>query len=59
MFSLPCVTGAAVGFKLDSLLKLADTRTNNNKMTLLHYLAKVTSVTSMGCCFHSGGTAFS
>ncbi|RVW93738.1 Formin-like protein 3 [Vitis vinifera] len=30
--------GAAIGFKLDSLLKLADTRARNNKMTLMHYL---------------------
>ncbi|XP_071699145.1 formin-like protein 18 [Rutidosis leptorrhynchoides] len=33
--------GAAVGFKLDSLLKLKETRAKNNKMTLLHYLCKV------------------
>lgn len=33
--------GAAVGFKIDSLLKLTDTKTRNNKMTLMHYLAKV------------------
>ncbi|XP_071724907.1 formin-like protein 18 [Rutidosis leptorrhynchoides] len=33
--------GAAVGFKLDSLLKLHETRAKNNKMTLLHYLCKV------------------
>ncbi|XVE53536.1 hypothetical protein DITRI_Ditri03aG0010800 [Diplodiscus trichospermus] len=33
--------GSAVGFRLDSLLKLADTRTQNNKMTLMHYLCKV------------------
>lgn len=33
--------GAAVGFKLDSLLKLSDTRARNNKMTLMHYLCKV------------------
>ncbi|KAJ6805311.1 formin-like protein 20 [Iris pallida] len=32
--------GSAVGFRLDSLLKLADTRANN-KMTLMHYLCKV------------------
>jgi len=31
----------AVGFKLDSLLKLSDTRARNNKMTLMHYLCKV------------------
>lgn len=35
------LTGSAVGFKLDSLLKLADTRASNNKMTLMHYLCKV------------------
>lgn len=33
--------GAAVGFKLDSLLKLTDTRASNSKMTLMHYLCKV------------------
>ncbi|KAM0025972.1 putative tensin phosphatase, C2 domain, formin, FH2 domain, protein-tyrosine phosphatase [Helianthus debilis subsp. tardiflorus] len=33
--------GAAVGFKLDSILKLIETRARNNKMTLLHYLCKV------------------
>ncbi|KAI3688790.1 hypothetical protein L2E82_46617 [Cichorium intybus] len=33
--------GAAVGFKLDSLLKLTDTRSTTSKMTLMHYLCKV------------------
>ncbi|KAA8535343.1 hypothetical protein F0562_030346 [Nyssa sinensis] len=33
--------GSAIGFKLDSLLKLTETRTRNNKMTLMHYLCKV------------------
>ncbi|CAL9082967.1 unnamed protein product [Musa acuminata var. zebrina] len=33
--------GSAVGFRLDSLLKLSDTRARNNKMTLMHYLCKV------------------
>uniref|UniRef100_A0A5B7C9Y0 Formin-like protein n=1 Tax=Davidia involucrata TaxID=16924 RepID=A0A5B7C9Y0_DAVIN len=33
--------GSAIGFRLDSLLKLTDTRTRNNKMTLMHYLCKV------------------
>ncbi|KHG17061.1 Formin-like protein 13 [Gossypium arboreum] len=32
---------SAIGFKLDSLLKLTDTRARNNKMTLMHYLCKV------------------
>ncbi|CAI5955252.1 unnamed protein product [Closterium sp. NIES-65] len=36
--------GSAVGFKLDSLLKLTDTKTRNNKMTLMHYLAKLDSL---------------
>lgn len=43
-FSLQFVfyfAGSAVGFKLDSLLKLSDTRARNNKMTLMHYLCKV------------------
>ncbi|KAL9253335.1 Formin-like protein [Drosera capensis] len=35
--------GSAVGFRLDSLLKLADTRARNSKMTLMHYLCKVIS----------------
>nr|XP_043639556.1 formin-like protein 20 [Erigeron canadensis] len=33
--------GAAVGFKLDSLLKLTDTRSTTSRMTLMHYLCKV------------------
>lgn len=33
--------GSAVGFKLDILLKLTDTRARNNKMTLMHYLCKL------------------
>ncbi|KAJ8514006.1 hypothetical protein OPV22_004440 [Ensete ventricosum] len=33
--------GSAVGFRLDSLLKLSDTRATNNRMTLMHYLCKV------------------
>ncbi|CAN1789309.1 Formin-like protein 17 [Linum perenne] len=33
--------GSAVGFRLDSLLKLTDTRSRNNKITLMHYLCKV------------------
>ncbi|MED6170823.1 hypothetical protein PIB30_034817 [Stylosanthes scabra] len=33
--------GSALGFRLDSLLKLTDTRAKNNKMTLMHYLCKV------------------
>ncbi|KAI0504810.1 hypothetical protein KFK09_015763 [Dendrobium nobile] len=33
--------GAAVGFRLDSLLKLSDMRATNNRMTLMHYLCKV------------------
>ncbi|XP_020517126.1 formin-like protein 3 isoform X1 [Amborella trichopoda] len=35
--------GSAIGFKLDSLLKLSDTRAINNKMTLMHYLCKMIS----------------
>ncbi|CAA0810652.1 Formin-like protein 18 [Striga hermonthica] len=35
--------GSAVGFRLDSLLKLSETRSHNNKLTLLHYLCKVLS----------------
>eukprot|EP00899_Mesostigma_viride_P003760 jgi/Mesvir1/13385/Mv15054-RA.1 len=33
--------GSASGFKLDTLLKLSDTRSKNAKMTLMHYLCKV------------------
>lgn len=55
-FTLPCsvileerqylyisflLTGSAIGFRLDSLLKLTDTRSRNSKMTLMHYLCKV------------------
>ncbi|KAJ1438910.1 Tensin-type phosphatase domain [Sesbania bispinosa] len=40
--------GSAVGFKLDSLLKLTDTRASNNKMTLMHYLCKVLAERSPG-----------
>ncbi|KAK4402274.1 Formin-like protein 20 [Sesamum angolense] len=34
--------GSAIGFKLDSLLKLTDTRATTGKMTLMHYLCKLT-----------------
>ena len=37
-----------MGFNLDSLLKLTDTRARNNKMTLMHYLCKV-GVGVRGC----------
>lgn len=33
--------GSAIGFRLDSLLKLTDTRARNNKITLMNYLCKV------------------
>ncbi|WCJ29909.1 Formin-like protein 13 [Euphorbia peplus] len=33
--------GSAIGFRLDSLLKLTDTRARNSKITLMHYLCKV------------------
>ncbi|KAK8566561.1 hypothetical protein V6N13_002263 [Hibiscus sabdariffa] len=33
--------GSAVGFRLDSLLKLSETRSRDNKMTLMHYLCKI------------------
>ncbi|XP_065622897.1 formin-like protein 17 isoform X2 [Quercus suber] len=33
--------GSAIGFRLDSLLKLTDTRAHNKKTTLMHYLCKV------------------
>ncbi|KAL1317542.1 putative formin-like protein 15b [Arachis hypogaea] len=40
--------GSAIGFKLDSLLKLTDTHASNNKMTLMHYLCKVQADRSPG-----------
>ena len=45
-------SGAAVGFNLDSLLKLTDTRARNVKMTLMHYLCKVGvgRYTGVCCC---------
>lgn len=33
--------GSAIGFRLDSLLKLTETRARNNKITLMNYLCKV------------------
>ncbi|CAD6265314.1 unnamed protein product [Miscanthus lutarioriparius] len=39
--------GSAVGFRLDSLLKLSDTRARNNKMTLMHYLCKISNCLSL------------
>ncbi|PWA75475.1 formin-like protein 18 [Artemisia annua] len=33
--------GSAVGFRLDSLLKLTEIRGKNNRMTLMHYLCKM------------------
>lgn len=33
--------GAAFGFKLNALLKLSDTKTTDNKSSLLHYLIKI------------------
>ena len=38
---IPVPLGSAIGFRLDSLLKLTDTRARNNKMTLMNYLCKV------------------
>lgn len=54
MQSVPlCVfVGSAVGFRLDSLLKLSDTRARNNKMTLMHYLSKVTWYSLFLCRSH-------
>ena len=39
--SLSRALGSAIGFRLDSLLKIADTRARNKKTTLMHYLCKV------------------
>ncbi|XP_014506693.1 formin-like protein 13 isoform X1 [Vigna radiata var. radiata] len=33
--------GSAIGFRLDSLLKLTETRARDKKLTLMHYLCKV------------------
>ncbi|KAI3787925.1 hypothetical protein L2E82_00441 [Cichorium intybus] len=33
--------GCAIGFRLDSLLKLTETHARNNRITLMHYLCKV------------------
>ncbi|WOL01698.1 hypothetical protein Cni_G10415 [Canna indica] len=38
--------GSAIGFRLDSLVKLTDTRATNNRMTLMHYLCKVLAMHS-------------
>ncbi|KAI3820860.1 hypothetical protein L1987_08410 [Smallanthus sonchifolius] len=38
--------GAAVGFKLDSLLKLTDTRASNSNATLMHYICKLLATKS-------------
>ncbi|KAJ0751983.1 putative formin, FH2 domain-containing protein [Helianthus annuus] len=35
------LAGSAIGFRLDSLPKLADTLARNNRMTLMHYISKV------------------
>lgn len=43
--------GAAVGFKLDSLPKLSETRARNNRMTLMHYLCKVSYYSLRFCSF--------
>ncbi|KAI3927574.1 hypothetical protein MKW92_048991 [Papaver armeniacum] len=40
--------GSAIGFRLDSLLKLTDTRASNSKMTLMHFLCKVLATKSPG-----------
>ncbi|PHT79626.1 hypothetical protein T459_17678 [Capsicum annuum] len=47
--------GSAIGFKLDSLLKLTDTRATNNKMTLMNYLCQVLASKSPALLdFHEG-----
>lgn len=43
--------GAAVGFKLDSLPKLSETRARSNRMTLMHYLCKVSYYSLRVCSF--------
>lgn len=39
--SLLSADDAAVGFKLDSFLRLSDTLAPNSNMSLMHYLCKV------------------
>jgi hypothetical protein len=39
--SLYFIAGQAVGFRLDSLLKLIETRSTNSRTTLMHFLCKV------------------
>ncbi|KAI3884364.1 hypothetical protein MKX03_006842 [Papaver bracteatum] len=47
--------GSALGFKLDSLLKLGETRAYTSKMSLMHYLCKVLAAKSPRLLdFHSG-----
>ncbi|KAI3953816.1 hypothetical protein MKW98_017640 [Papaver atlanticum] len=47
--------GLALGFKLDSLLKLGETRAYTSKMSLMHYLCKVLAAKSPRLLdFHSG-----
>ncbi|PWA73416.1 formin, FH2 domain-containing protein [Artemisia annua] len=38
---LPYECGDAIGFRLESLLKLTDIRSNNHRTSLMHYLCKV------------------
>lgn len=45
--------GSAVGFKLDSLPKLYDTRSINSKMTLMHYLCKVCFLNFFGYAYET------
>ncbi|XP_076925920.1 putative formin-like protein 15b [Bidens hawaiensis] len=40
--------GAAIGFKLDTLLKLTDTRASDSSATLMHYLCKLLTNKSPG-----------
>ncbi|PWA57961.1 Actin-binding FH2 [Artemisia annua] len=46
MLNYGTARGAAIDFKLDTLLKLTDTRASNSKMTLMHYLCKVLAAKS-------------
>ncbi|RRT49798.1 hypothetical protein B296_00049360 [Ensete ventricosum] len=42
---------SAIGFRLDSILKLTDTRATNNKMTLMHYLCKHEKIPLTKSCY--------
>ena len=50
--------GDAAGFRLNSLLNLAELRANKPRMTLLHYVALVRYSTTVTSLLHQGGYIF-